>query len=213
MRWIKATIAGLAAMTGTIASPRFARSRLRRKCLAIAGVLALTGVSVALPSTAFAAGAGGRNVRTTAVPAGKFVPKGGAITPRVRQIPPLGNIVNVNTGGCIDDSFTYGLRSFKCSTLSYQQWGLTLQSDGSYTFQNQNTGRCIDDSFAYHLRSFPCNNLNYQNWWVTTVYNLNGTSWFQIKNANTGGCIDDSFTYHLRSFPCNQRSYQLWLGL
>jgi hypothetical protein len=26
MRWIKATIAGLAAMTGTIGSPRFARS-------------------------------------------------------------------------------------------------------------------------------------------------------------------------------------------
>src|ERR1700680_2653238 len=134
MRWIKATIAGLAAMTGTIASPRFARSRLRSKCLAIAGVLALTGVSVALPSTAFAAAAGG-----------------GASTLESA-------ILNVNTGGCIDDSFTYG------------------------------------------LRSFPCNNLSYQNWWVTPVYGLNGSFWFQLQNENTGGCIDDSFTYHLRSF-------------
>src|ERR1700680_2042999 len=179
MRWIKATIAGLAAMTGTIASPRFARSRLRSKCLAIAGVLALTGVSVALPSTAFAAAAGG-----------------GASTLESA-------ILNVNTGGCIDDSFTYGLRSFPCNGLSYQDWTLTSQSDGSVTIKNANTGRCIDDSFAYHLRSFTCNNLNYQNWWVTPVYGLNGSFWFQLQNENTGGCIDDSFTYHLRSFGCN----------
>jgi len=188
MRWIKATIAGLAAMTGTIASPRFARSRLRSKCLAIAGVLALTGVSVALPSTAFAAAAGG-----------------GASTLESA-------ILNVNTGGCIDDSFTYGLRSFPCNGLSYQDWTLTSQSDGSVTLKNANTGRCIDDSFAYHLRSFTCNNLNYQNWWVTPVYGLNGSFWFQLQNENTGGCIDDSFTYHLRSFACNLLSYQGWHG-
>jgi hypothetical protein len=68
---------------------------------------------------------------------------------------------NVHTGRCIDDSSGYGLRSYGCNSLNYQQWVEYAGPNGSYIYKNKNTGRCIDDSSA-GLRSYGCNGLNYQ---------------------------------------------------
>src|SRR5450756_1064961 len=57
MRWINGTITGLAAMTGTIASPRFAGIRRHHKYLAVtaAAGLSLAGLSLAVAAPASAA--------------------------------------------------------------------------------------------------------------------------------------------------------------
>jgi hypothetical protein len=115
-------------------------------------------------------------------------------------------IQNQNTGRCIDDSFAFGLRSFPCNGLSFQQWSVVGFQDGTIHLVNENTGRCIDDSLAFGLRSFPCNGLSFQGWFPG--FFSDGT--IDLQNQNTGRCIDDSLAFGLRSFPCNGLSFQRW---
>lgn len=104
------------------------------------------------------------------------------------------------TGRCWDDS-EYGLRSFACNGLDYQEF----YYNSNHSLQNVHTGRCIDDSAQYGLRSFPCNGLSYQSWSYTAVSGL----YAQYKNnLQTGRCIDDSNDFPLRSFTCNGQIYQ-----
>jgi hypothetical protein len=110
---------------------------------------------------------------------------------------------NVNTGRCIDDSFGYGLRSYGCNGLSYQQW---IFQGPTLVLKNANTLRCMDDSSGYGLRSYGCNGLDYQQWVEYT--GPNGS--YIYKNKHTGRCIDDSSGYGLRSFGCNGLTYQDW---
>jgi hypothetical protein len=71
----------------------------------------------------------------------------------------------------LDDSTAFGndvLRGFSCNGLSYQQWRVSGNNDGTETFRNVATGRCLDDSTAFGndvLRGFSCNGLSYQDWW------------------------------------------------
>lgn len=114
---------------------------------------------------------------------------------------------NENTLRCIDDSVSYGLRSFGCNGLSYQQFNVHVWNDGTRELKNLNTGRCVDDSGTYGLRAYPCNSSTYQSWWILRF--SDGSIGFQ--NQNTGRCIDDSLSYGLRSFGCNSLSYQRWV--
>ncbi len=71
---------------------------------------------------------------------------------------------NRSTTRCLDDSAQFGLRTFYCNNMSYQQWRVTVQTTtvNEVVFRNVNTDKCIDDSFEFGLRTFPCNGLRYQ---------------------------------------------------
>jgi hypothetical protein len=126
----------------------------------------------------------------------------GVGTARANDTPPT-IFRNRATGGCLDDSFAYGVRAFICNGTTYQQW---VQVDaGSFGFNNRflrnvATGRCLDDS-QLGLRTLNCNYLDYQVWIPNS----------DIRNRHTGNCLDDSAA-GLRMFPCNGLSYQQWDG-
>jgi hypothetical protein len=90
-----------------------------------------------------------------------------AVSTPASALPPSNAVAwqNQATGGCIDDSQQYGLRSFPCNAASYdngyQAW--ISPSPFSQEMQNVATGQCIDDSQQYGLRSFPCNAASYDN--------------------------------------------------
>lgn len=71
--------------------------------------------------------------------------------------------LNQATGRCIDDSTTYGLRSYPCNGRTFQEWWEVPTSYGTM-FQNLNTGLCIDDSATYGLRAYSCNYRTFQSW-------------------------------------------------
>ena len=121
-------------------------------------------------------------------------------------------IKNGNTGRCIDDSTTYGLRSHACNGTSYQQWKFYLSVRPTFVIKNANTGRCIDDSATYGLRSFGCNGQVYQQWYPLGPSNVPNPQGPILMNSATGRCIDDSFGSGLRSWPCNYLNYQDWYG-
>jgi hypothetical protein len=130
------------------------------------------------------------------------IPSAGAGLARADDTPPT-VFKNEATGGCLGDSFAYGVRAFSCNGTTYQQW---VQVDaGSFGFNNRfmrnvATGRCLDDSAA-GLRTLNCNNLDYQVWIPNS----------DIRNRHTGNCLDDS-SYGLRMVPCNGLNYQKWDG-
>jgi hypothetical protein len=110
------------------------------------------------------------------------------------------------TGRCLDDSYAYGLRSFPCNGLIYQEFNLTQAREpyDATIFVNAATQRCMDDSYAFGLRSIPCNGSLYQEF-VSVLYGA-------LRNVETGRCVDDSFGAGLRAIPCNQSFYQDWVS-
>lgn len=107
---------------------------------------------------------------------------------------------NWDTGRCIDDSRTHGLRANTCNGTNYQKFSVTKLANKSFVIRNIKTGRCLDDSVTYHLRGNACNNLIYQQWTVHTA-SVVGAS-VTLKNRKTGWCIDDSKAHNLRTYPC-----------
>lgn len=113
-----------------------------------------------------------------------------------------------NTGRCLDDSFQYGLRSFPCNGLIFQEFVMTpVAGPGwhNYEIRSNQTNRCVDDSPDFGLRAFDCNGMDFQVWFNTQ----NGNP-APLTNGNTWRCLDDSFDFGLRSFPCNNMDYQYW---
>jgi len=96
---------------------------------------------------------------------------------------------NRSTSRCLDDSVQFGLRTFYCNGMNYQQWRVTRQSNTltEVVFRNVNTDKCLDDSIEFGVRTFPCNGLSYQRW---NAYKISGGS-LQIRNKQTGRCLVD----------------------
>jgi archaellin len=139
----------------------------------------------------------------SAVLAALAISSAGVGTARASDTPPT-IFKNVATGGCVDDSFAYGIRAFSCNGTTYQQW-VQVDASGNFGFNNRflrnvATGRCLDDSAA-GLRTLNCNYLDYQDWIPNS----------DIRNRRTGNCLDDS-AIGLRMIPCNGLNYQKWDG-
>lgn len=118
--------------------------------------------------------------------------------------PPI--IHSAQTGECLDDSFTYGLRTVPCNGSDYQKWIQYDIHNGVFRLQNKHTGECLDDSNSYGLRTVPCNGTDYQVW-----HSGNGKyQMITFINLFTDRCLDYSAAYGLRSFPCNGTWYQTW---
>jgi hypothetical protein len=138
----------------------------------------------------------------SAVLAALAISSAGVGTARASDTPPT-IFQNRATGGCLDDSFAYGVRAFSCNGSTYQQW---VQVDAGYMgfsnrfLRNVATGRCLDDS-EFGLRTLNCYYNDYQAWIPNT----------DIRNRHTGNCLDDS-SYGLRMWPCNGLNYQRWDG-
>lgn len=117
-----------------------------------------------------------------------------------------GQLSNEATGRCLDDSFSYGLRTIPCNGSSYQHWYVYESYYDSFILKNVATERCLDDS-AYGLRTFACNETEYQRWWH---YGVNG-GWAgtnRFRNVSNNKCLDDSNSYGIRTYPCNGSIYQ-----
>ncbi len=111
---------------------------------------------------------------------------------------------NINTNRCVDDSSTYGLRSYPCNGSQYQHW-VADYANGVQTYRNVATNLCMDDSSGYGLRAFGCNGADYQEWGSGAFNSVS-----VVHNAHTGLCLDDSGGYGLRAIGCNGLNYQLW---
>lgn len=115
----------------------------------------------------------------------------------------INSMQNRNTGRCVDDSTSYGVRAFSCNGLNYQRWFTNQGSFAEFVLTNQATGRCLDDS-NYGLRSIGCNGGAFQKWLLQD--RGNGV---EVRNVWTGKCLDDSGA-GLRTFSCNGLNYQRW---
>lgn len=119
-------------------------------------------------------------------------------SPGVFAAAPGYSLKNVQTGRCLDDSISQGLRANTCTPGYYQQWQRTIANG----WQNMQTGRCLDDSISQGLRVVSCNGGTYQSW--------STSSWSDIWNAATGRCLDDSISQGIRTVTCNGGTYQKW---
>lgn len=50
---------------------------------------------------------------------------------------------NRATNQCLDDSNEFGLRTFPCNGLDYQNWNVHRYNDGTFQFRNKHTGSCL----------------------------------------------------------------------
>jgi hypothetical protein len=95
---------------------------------------------------------------------------------------------NKQTTRCLDDSAQFGVRSFPCNGLNYQDWLVTRQAQypSDVVMRNQNTQLCLDDSAEFGLRTFGCNGLIWQRW---STAQING--YVRLQNAQTHRCLVD----------------------
>lgn len=127
------------------------------------------------------------------------------------------------SGGCLDDSNDFGLRTYECNQNSvdggWQRWRVVNWSSGYGQLKNVNTGRCLDWSSDYGLRTYECNNPSFANGyqkWALEFFNTSAGATIQVLRNGINApwnCLDES-EYGVRGYPCNDPSknsgYQSW---
>ncbi|WP_101256608.1 RICIN domain-containing protein [Streptomyces barkulensis] len=117
----------------------------------------------------------------------------------------INTLKNQGTGRCLDDSNSYGLRTYACNGSDYQKWRVRVWDDGTRRFQNVLTGRCLSYSGA-GLKTYSCNTSKYQSWWIKRWND--GT--IRLRNQWSGKCLQDSFFGGLSVATCSTSKYQSW---
>jgi hypothetical protein len=113
---------------------------------------------------------------------------------------------SLGTLRCMDDSKSFGFRTYPCNGGIYQNWDVHVFNDGTRRFQNQATGRCLYDGPAGFSTQF-CDSSEYVSWFVSHHHEVRLT----FRNQYTGRCIDDSDDSGFRTTGCNGGIYQDWV--
>lgn len=113
-----------------------------------------------------------------------------------------GQLRNLKTKWCLDDSFRYGIRAHPCNGMSFQNWIHRAGPNGNWVLQNAETGRCLDDS-VNRLQVLTCNGLPYQRWKAFVDERIA----FTFESEETRRCLDDSIN-GLKTLDCNGTDFQ-----
>lgn len=118
---------------------------------------------------------------------------------------PIQTFKNRWTGRCLDDSYTYGLRTFGCNGLDYQRWYVHVWADGTRRLRNVHTGRCIYDSDAI-LTMRTCDSSTNQSFYVKRY--SDGS--VRFRNQNTRLCLAGADNGAVYTPSCTDVYRQRW---
>lgn len=108
------------------------------------------------------------------------------------------NIVDRQTGRCLDSNDKGEVYALECNGGDYQKW--VGGNDG--TVRDKQTGRCLDSNEKGEVYALECNGGNYQKW----ERHDDST----IRDKQTGRCLDSNDNGNVYTLDCNGGNYQKW---
>jgi hypothetical protein len=123
-----------------------------------------------------------------------------------------GDIMNVETGLCLDGSISRDVRLNACNQGDYQQWTMRESPSGGddRVLYHPATQKCLDGSISNGVRLNTCNGSEYQDWEERRGDPGNALISVGTRTVNETLCLDGSISEGVRLKRCNNTQYQRW---